>query len=85
MACATSPSSNAARVRRALPGRIGGEREEVLICPIGTQARDDGFDVTPAKLVTALITEHGAVRRECGGPECVGSPGRATLEQRLLP
>jgi methylthioribose-1-phosphate isomerase len=38
-----------------------GIREEVLICPAGTQARNDGFDVTPAKLVTALITEHGAV------------------------
>jgi len=37
------------------------QREEVLICPQGTQARNDGFDVTPANLVTALITEHGAV------------------------
>lgn len=36
-------------------------REEVLICPPGTQARNDGFDVTPAKFVTALITEHGVV------------------------
>lgn len=45
-----------------MPGlNASGEREEVLICPIGTQARNDGFDVTPAKLVTALITEHGAV------------------------
>lgn len=35
-------------------------REEVLITPDGTQARNDGFDVTPASLVTALVTEHGA-------------------------
>jgi len=36
-----------------------GNREEVLITPAGTQARNDGFDVTPASLVTALVTEHG--------------------------
>lgn len=36
-----------------------GHREEVLITPAGTTARNDGFDVTPAELVTALITEHG--------------------------
>jgi methylthioribose-1-phosphate isomerase len=34
-------------------------REEVLIAPTGTPARNDGFDVTPAELVSALITEHG--------------------------
>jgi methylthioribose-1-phosphate isomerase len=36
-----------------------GTRHEVLITRAGTQARNDGFDVTPAALVTALITEHG--------------------------
>jgi methylthioribose-1-phosphate isomerase len=38
-----------------------GRRVEVLIAPAGTQARNDGFDVTPAHLVTALVTEHGVV------------------------
>jgi len=42
--------------------RSNGKREEVLICPEGTKARNDGFDVTPAKFVTALITEHGAFK-----------------------
>jgi methylthioribose-1-phosphate isomerase len=43
-----------------MPGlNAEGRREEVLITPAGTQARNDGFDVTPASLVTALITEHG--------------------------
>jgi methylthioribose-1-phosphate isomerase len=37
-----------------------GVREEVLIAPAGTEARNDGFDVTPGALVTALVTEHGA-------------------------
>lgn len=36
-----------------------GPREEVLIAPAGTPARNDGFDVTPAALITAFITEHG--------------------------
>ena len=36
-----------------------GVREEVLICPEGTEARNDGFDVTPGRLITELITEYG--------------------------
>ncbi len=45
-----------------MPGlNAAGVRDEVLITPAGTQARNDGFDVTPAALVTALVTEHGAV------------------------
>ncbi|MFC5453535.1 S-methyl-5-thioribose-1-phosphate isomerase [Prosthecobacter fluviatilis] len=43
-----------------MPGvNAAGGREEVLITPEGTQARNDGFDVTPGELVTALVTEHG--------------------------
>jgi len=34
-------------------------REEILITPETTAARNDAFDVTPAHLVTGLITEHG--------------------------
>jgi methylthioribose-1-phosphate isomerase len=36
-----------------------GAIESVLICPETTKARNYGFDVTPARLVTALITERG--------------------------
>jgi methylthioribose-1-phosphate isomerase len=36
-----------------------GEIDRVLICPDTTQARNYGFDVTPARLVTGLITERG--------------------------
>ncbi|MFM7682413.1 MAG: S-methyl-5-thioribose-1-phosphate isomerase, partial [Bacteroidota bacterium] len=36
-----------------------GEIDRVLICPETTKARNYGFDVTPARLVTALITERG--------------------------
>ena len=33
--------------------------ESVLICPETTPAANYGFDVTPARLVTGLITERG--------------------------
>jgi methylthioribose-1-phosphate isomerase len=36
-----------------------GKMDEVLICPETTNASNYGFDVTPARLVTALITERG--------------------------
>jgi methylthioribose-1-phosphate isomerase len=39
--------------------RSTGNLEEVLICPETTKASNYGFDVTPARLVTALITERG--------------------------
>jgi methylthioribose-1-phosphate isomerase len=38
-----------------------GTPREVSIVPAGTEARNPAFDVTPARLVTALITERGAV------------------------
>ena len=38
-----------------------GTPREVTIVPAGTVARNPAFDVTPARLVTALITERGAV------------------------
>lgn len=39
--------------------RRSGIMDEVLICPETTKASNYGFDVTPARLVTALITERG--------------------------
>jgi len=39
--------------------RESGRMEEVLICPETTKASNYGFDVTPARLVTGLITERG--------------------------
>jgi len=36
-----------------------GEIDRVLICPPTTPAANYGFDVTPARLVTGLITERG--------------------------
>jgi methylthioribose-1-phosphate isomerase len=36
-----------------------GQIDSVLICPETTSASNYGFDVTPAKYVTKLITERG--------------------------
>lgn len=39
--------------------RSDGQIDSVLICPETTKASNYGFDVTPARLITALITERG--------------------------
>jgi methylthioribose-1-phosphate isomerase len=39
--------------------KVSGQLDEVLICSETTEASNYGFDVTPARLVTALITERG--------------------------
>ena len=38
---------------------LDGEVRSVRVCPEGTRAANYGFDVTPARLVTGLITERG--------------------------
>jgi methylthioribose-1-phosphate isomerase len=38
---------------------VSGNIESILICPEETKASNYGFDVTPAKFVTKLITERG--------------------------
>jgi methylthioribose-1-phosphate isomerase len=40
-------------------GFVNGQLEQVLITPKDSQASNYGFDVTPARLITALITERG--------------------------
>jgi len=52
-----SPDEVATMTGRTADGRI----ETVHIGPTGTPAANYGFDVTPARLVTALITERGVV------------------------
>jgi methylthioribose-1-phosphate isomerase len=43
-----------------------GEVVEVQVTPDGSPAGNPAFDVTPARLVTALITEHGVVQASEG-------------------
>lgn len=42
-----------------ISGRIGDEMQRVEITPPGAQAANFAFDVTPARLVTALVTDRG--------------------------
>jgi methylthioribose-1-phosphate isomerase len=45
---------------RCVTGKTAdGRIETVRICPTGTPARNWGFDVTPARYITGLITERG--------------------------
>lgn len=50
---------NQDEVRYFIGKAPSGKIEPVLICPETTKASNYGFDVTPAHLVTALITERG--------------------------
>lgn len=50
---------NQDEVRYMTGKQSDGEIGSVLICPETTQASNYGFDVTPARLVTKIITERG--------------------------
>jgi methylthioribose-1-phosphate isomerase len=49
---------------RYASGWYEGRRIEVLVCPEATTAANYGFDVTPARLVTGIITEKGIATPE---------------------
>lgn len=50
---------NQDEVRYMIGKNAAGKIDSVLICPETTQASNYGFDVTPAHLITKLITEKG--------------------------
>lgn len=41
-----------------------GQPQSVLICPKSTPALNPGFDITPAELVTGIITERGVTKAD---------------------
>lgn len=47
------------RELRYIEGWAGGRIQEVLLCPEGSIGANYAFDVTPARLVTGIITERG--------------------------
>jgi methylthioribose-1-phosphate isomerase len=49
---------------RYVHGLRDGRRESVLICPETTRAANYGFDVTPARLISGLVTERGICKAE---------------------
>lgn len=48
----------------SVSGYADGEIKSVRICPDDTKAGNWGFDITPARLVTGLITEKGVCRAD---------------------
>jgi methylthioribose-1-phosphate isomerase len=50
---------NQDEVRYAIGRGTNGQTASVLICPETTKASNFGFDVTPARLITKIITERG--------------------------
>ena len=49
-------------------GRVaGGAIVEVQLTPDGSPARNDAFDVTPARLVTGIVTERGVCTASAEG------------------
>jgi len=55
---------DASEVRFIAGKNAKGEIENVQICPDNTKARNWGFDVTPARCITGLITERGICRAD---------------------
>jgi methylthioribose-1-phosphate isomerase len=45
-----------------ITGFAEGKLQSVRICPEDTAAANFGFDITPARLITGLITEKGICR-----------------------
>ncbi len=58
---------------RTADGRV----ETVAVVPIGSPVANPAFDVTPARLVTALITEWGVVEASRGGLAPIRERARA--------
>ena len=54
-------------VRMVLGKLPDGTIAKVQICPDETRARNWGFDVTPARLITGLLTERGVCPATAGG------------------
>jgi methylthioribose-1-phosphate isomerase len=41
-----------------------GNPQELRVTPVGAKGANYGFDVTPARLITGLITEAGLIKAE---------------------
>jgi len=48
----------------SVSGITGGEMASVRICPEKTRAVNYGFDITPARLISGMITEKGIIKPE---------------------
>lgn len=62
----------------------GGRIETVRICPESTSAANYGFDVTPAKYVTGIITERGVCEASFDGLTTLYPEHRETAKERKV-
>jgi len=53
----------------------GGEVREINLAAAGSRALNPAFDITPAQLVTALVTEHGVFDASPAGLQQLASLG----------
>ena len=58
------------------------ELRGVRIAPAGTEVRNPAFDVTPAELITGIVTEEGVIRAPYGRACARRSRGRAAAGRR---
>ena len=72
-----------AELRRVAGRTASGERSEVVVLPEASPVRNFAFDVTPARLVTGLITERGicAATREPARRSAISPIGPATTRR----
>jgi methylthioribose-1-phosphate isomerase len=47
----------------------GGKVQELMLAGVGSRAHNPAFDITPAELVSALVTEHGSFAASPAGME----------------
>ncbi len=48
----------------SIAGELGGQQQQVRVSPLESPAANPAFDVTPARLVTGLITERGICKAD---------------------
>jgi methylthioribose-1-phosphate isomerase len=44
-----------------------GKLRKVLVCNPGSEAKNPAFDVTPAQLISGIITEEGIIKADAEG------------------
>jgi methylthioribose-1-phosphate isomerase len=55
-----TPDGASIPIEERAPGEVGGFRHE-RVAPIGARVANPAFDVTPARLIRAIVTEHGVI------------------------
>jgi len=76
---------SAREVTHVIGASSSGRLAEVRVTPAGAGARNDAFDVTPARLITGLITERGVCRATVAGLKRLFPEAAATLKTQRPP